>query len=157
MESEVPGVTVREARVADLPAIVEMARELAAAVEDPPPPIDAPFLESMLVGENRWSDCFIAIEADEPLGYVVANRYFEPHTGMRRLIIADLYVAKRGRKRGIGLQLFAAVVQRAGALRCHEITWEIWNQNATAFAFYEKLGGRPVLDVSLMRLRLQST
>ena len=151
METGTFGIEVRDALISDVEAIAQMARELAAVLKDPPPPISAELLKSILIGDDRWCECLVAVASGNIAGYAVGSRYFEPHTGTRRLVLADLYVAPNRRKHGVGRQLFARMLDRARALRCQELTWEVWDENEPAFAFYEKLGAKRIEGVSFMR------
>lgn len=155
MERDEAGVQVRDARIGDLSVVAQMAKELAATVEDPAPRIDADSLQTMVFGEERWCECLVAVEDEMPVGYAISNRYFEPHTGSRRLILADLYVRTTHRRRGTGQRLFAAVLDRARALNCAEVSWEIWDRNTAAVAFYERLGARRADDICLMHFSVK--
>ena len=148
-----PNIEVREVRAPDLAAIVRMANELAAAVADPPSSVTAESLRSVLLGDP-WCDCLVATLDDEPIGYALTSREFEAHTGIRRLRITDLFVTESARRFGIGATLFASIVEGARALNCQEVTWEVWSENAAAFAFYESLGARRKGNICVMRFAL---
>jgi ribosomal protein S18 acetylase RimI-like enzyme len=131
-----------------------MARHLSAALCDPRPAVTGESLEPLLLGPSRWGECFVASLRGKPVGYVLASRNFEAHTGKRQLRIADLFVAESARRSGTGRQLFATLLNRARSLGCQEVTWEVWKQNAAAYRFYERLGARHVRDVTLMYIAL---
>ena len=145
---------VRPARPADVRDILLMAKRLAAAVKDPAPGISERSLVSVLFGANRWAECFVAVEGSDVVGYVLASKYFEAHTGRRELRIADLYVDASARRAGTGRALFARLVRRARTLKCASLCWEVWRANPHAYAFFEMLGARHVNDISTMRFDL---
>jgi hypothetical protein len=86
-------ILVRFATPEDSEAILAMARELAAAVKDPPPSIDVARFIGAAFGPDRWCDCFVAERDRALVGYAVVCRGFEAHTGERRLWLADLFVS----------------------------------------------------------------
>jgi GNAT superfamily N-acetyltransferase len=145
-------LTVRLATEQDADAILGMARELAAAVEDPPPPADAARLRENALGAGRWCDCFIAIRGDAPIAYALACRGFEAHTGQRRLWLGDLYVRPAARRGGVARALMAAVARHALDLGCTAVYWELWRKNAAGEAFYRGLAAETCGDLAVLRL-----
>ena len=79
----------------DAEAVVAMAAELAAALEDPTPDLDAARFVRDGFGPDRWFECLIAEIDGEPVGFALICRGFEAHTGKRRLWLGDLYVKSR--------------------------------------------------------------
>jgi GNAT superfamily N-acetyltransferase len=145
------GLTIRSMRPPDAAEIMAMAHELAAHLGDPPPA----FRESDLVedgtGPHPWFDCLVAEIADELVGYAIACRGFEAHTGKKRLWLADLYVRPTARRIGAGNALIAAIARHALALGCDAVCWELWRKNAAGEAFYRKLAAEEALELALMR------
>lgn len=123
-------------------AIVDMAQELALAVDDPKPSTTAEALLQDGFGPARWFDCWLAENELEPIGYALACRGFEAHTGKRRLWLGDLYVRPTARHGGAGRALVAAVAWHALALGCDAMYWEFWRQNVGGRAFYRQLEGK---------------
>jgi GNAT superfamily N-acetyltransferase len=145
-------IVVRFAVPEDSEAIVAMARELAAAVEDPPPPIDVPQFLSVAFGPERWCDCFVAERGSALVGYAVVCRGFEAHTGERRLWLADLFVTGATRMGGVGRALIGAVASHALALGCAAVCWDLWRPNTVGKAFYRALGAEEASDLAQYRL-----
>lgn len=136
----------------DALAVVDMAQELALAVGDPKPSITAEALLRDGLGPARWFDCWLAGNELEPVGYALACRGFEAHTGKRRLWIGDLYVRPVARHGGAGRALVAAVARHALALGCDAMYWELWRQNVSGGAFYRELEAEELTDLAIMRL-----
>jgi GNAT superfamily N-acetyltransferase len=136
----------------DASAIVDMAQELAIAVDDPKPSTTAEALLRDGLGPARWFDCWLAENELEPIGYALACRGFEAHTGKRRLWLGDLYVRPSARHIGAGRALVAAVVRHALALGCDAVYWELWRQNVGGGAFYQQLAAEELRDLAIMRL-----
>jgi GNAT superfamily N-acetyltransferase len=145
-------VVVRFARPEDSEAIVAMARELATAVEDPPPPIDVARFLGVAFGPERWCDCLVAERGAVLVGYAVVCRGFEPHTSERRLWLADLFVSPATRKGGVGRALMSAVASHALGLGCVAVCWELWRPNKVGNAFYQALGAEEASDIAPFRL-----
>ena len=144
---------VRTAEANDMDAVAQMARELAAHVSDPDPGDRAADLVRDGFGADRWFECFVA-EADDGtlIGYVLACRRFEAHTAIKRLWIGDLYVRPNRRSSGVGRALIRAVAQRAHGLGCAELSWELWEGNASGRRFYASLGAVVAAEISSMTM-----
>ena len=145
-------IVVRFATPQDCEAIVAMARELAAAVDDPPPPIDAARLLGAAFGPERWCDCLVAEQDGALVGYAVVCRGFEAHTGERRLWLADLFVTAGTRMGGVGRALIGAVASHALALDCAAVCLDLWRPNTVGTAFYDALGAKEARDIAQLRL-----
>jgi GNAT superfamily N-acetyltransferase len=145
-------IVVRFATPADSEAIVAMARELAAAVDDPPPPIDVDRLLGAAFGPERWCDCLVAEQGRALVGYAVVCRGFEAHTGQRRLWLADLFVRAGTRTGGVGRALIGAVASHALAQGCAAVCLDLWRPNKVGKAFYDALGAEEAGDIAQLRL-----
>jgi GNAT superfamily N-acetyltransferase len=143
---------IRTALPADAEAVVAMAAELAAAVEDPAPNFDAARFVRDGFGPDRWFECLVAEIEYEPVGYALICRGFEAHTGKRRLWLGDLYVRTAARLSGAGRALMAAVASRARDLECEAVYWELWRPNARGRAFHERLEAEEIGHLAVMRL-----
>jgi len=129
-----------------------MAEELAAAVEDPAPGLDAEGFIRDGFGPHRWFECLIAEIEGEPVGFATIGRGFEAHTAKRRLWLGDLYVRAAARRRGVARALMAAVARRALDLDCEAVYWELWRPNTLGRTFYERLGAEQADELEVMRL-----
>ncbi len=143
---------VRTALPSDAEVVVAMAAELAAALQDPTPDLNAARFVRDGFGPERWFECLIAEIEGEPVGFALICRGFEAHTGKRRLWLGDLYVRSAARRSGAGRSLMTAVAGRAIDLDCEAVYWELWRPNAVGRAFYEKLNAEETNELTLMRL-----
>jgi len=134
----------------DAVIVLDMARALAAAVNDPQPQLTAD--ELLLDASERWFDCFVAELRDEPVGYALLCRSYEAHTGRRRLWLADLYVRPSARRVGTGRALLVAAACHALALRCDALYWELWRPNVAGAQFFKAMGAEEVVDLAIMRV-----
>jgi GNAT superfamily N-acetyltransferase len=145
-------IVVRFAAPEDSEAIVAMARDLAAAVEDPPPPIDVARFLGAAFGSEHWCDCFVAEQGCALIGYAVVCRGFEVHTGQRRLWLADLFVRAGTRMGGVGRALIGEVARHALAQDCVAVCLDLWRPNTVGRAFYAALGAEEAGDIAQLRL-----
>ncbi len=150
--TEPNGPIIRPMRREDAPAIVAMARELAAAVDDPQPKLSAADLIQDGFGGERWFEGFVVEIAGELVGYALACRAFEAHTGKKRLWLGDLYVQAKARRSGAGRALMAALARHALSLGCDNVYWELWQLNTAGRAFYESLDAVEAHDLAVFYL-----
>jgi GNAT superfamily N-acetyltransferase len=145
-------VTIRPMAAADAAAVTEMARELAAAVDDPDPVLDPRDLVRDGTGPERWFECLVAADERALIGYAMVCRGYEAHTGKRRLWVSDLYVRPDARRTGAGRALMAAIARLAIAKGCEAVYWDLWRLNRVGKAFYESLGAVEVGDLAIWRV-----
>ena len=143
---------VRAATPSDAEVVIRMAGELAAAVEDPAPGLDAQGFVRDGFGPDRWFECMIAEIDGEPVGFALICRGFEAHRAKRRLWLGDLYVRAAARRSGAGRALMAAVASRAVDLGCEAVYWELWRLNTIGRAFYARLDAEQADELEVMRL-----
>ena len=99
-------------------------------------------LFEILKDENR--PIFVAEENGEVVGYVfcILVQYKDSNilTDIKTLYIDDLCVDENVRGKGIGHSLYNYVVEYAKACGCYNVTLNVWADNKSALAFYEKIG-----------------
>ena len=66
-----------------------------------------------------------------------------PKKAPKTLFIDDLCVDKEARGQKIGEQLYQFALDYAKELGCYNLTLHVWNDNAGALRFYERLGMKP--------------
>jgi GNAT superfamily N-acetyltransferase len=150
--SEHEELTIRPMAAADAVALAEMARELAAALDDPDPILDPGDLVRDGAGPERWFDCLVAEVGGRLIGYAMVCRGYEAHIGKRRLWLSDLYVRAHARRTGAGRALMRAVARLAMAQRCDALYWDLWRLNRVGKGFYESLGAVEDGDLAIWRV-----
>jgi GNAT superfamily N-acetyltransferase len=138
--SEHEQLTIRPMASGDAAAVAEMARELAAILDDPDPALDPNDLARDGIGPERWFDCLVAEVGGRLIGYAMVCRGYEAHMAKRRLWLSDLYVRAHARRIGAGRALMLAVARLATVEGCEAIYWDLWRLNRVGKAFYESLG-----------------
>jgi GNAT superfamily N-acetyltransferase len=140
---------VRPAERRDLATVAELARGLAAHVDEPDPRIDAAELAQLGFGAEPWFECIVAEDDSGVIGFALVCKRYEAHTGKRGLWIGDLFVAPSARAQGVGRALMRALHERAKSMGCAGLSWELWKPNVTGRRFYESLGAH-MSDVDAM-------
>jgi ribosomal protein S18 acetylase RimI-like enzyme len=145
-------VSVRRAEAGDAVAIAALARALALHVSDPDPGEDPSALVATCFSDDAWCECVVAEISGEVVGYASYSRRYDPHARERTLWLSDLAVADRHRGLGLGRALIDAVARRAAELGAGAVAFEVWNENASALSFYDRIGAEHLSDRLLMRL-----
>jgi GNAT superfamily N-acetyltransferase len=146
---------IRNAVVEDVPAIIEMIRELAEYERALP---EAQATEEQLRAALFDADpaVFGLMAADDTTGAVVGFalwfRNFSTWTGTHGVYLEDLYVRPAHRGAGHGRALLAALAGIAVERGYHRFEWSVLDWNAPAIGFYESLGARPMDEWTGFRL-----
>jgi GNAT superfamily N-acetyltransferase len=144
--------TIRSAQPGDEGGIFELVGALA----------EYEHLEHALTGsaEQLAKDLFGARPAAEALvveveGALVAFALFFQNysTFLTRagLYLEDIFVLPEHRRRGMGRALLSRLAQLAHDRECGRLEWSVLDWNASAIAFYEKIGARVLPDWRLCR------
>jgi GNAT superfamily N-acetyltransferase len=145
-------LTIRPMAASDAAVVAEMARELAAVLDDPEPALDPNDLVRDGVGPERWFDGLVAEVGGRLIGYAMVCRGYEAHIGKRRLWLSDLYVRAHARRTGAARALMRAVARLATAQSCDAVYWDLWRLNRVGKAFYESLGAVEDGDLAIWRV-----
>jgi GNAT superfamily N-acetyltransferase len=147
--TEYAELTIRPMARGDAAAVAEMARELAAVLDDPEPALDPNDLVRDGTGPERWFDCLVAEVDGRLIGYAMVCRGYEAHMAKRRLWLSDLYVRTDSRRTGAGRALMVEIALLAIAQRCEAVYWDLWRLNRVGNAFYQSLGAVEIGDLAI--------
>lgn len=128
---------IRPYQKQDLPAILELIKELALFEKAPEKVTNTvPLMEQ----EMDYFHCYVAESTDgEILG--MALYYFVYYTWVGKSLYLDDIVVKSSRRgNGIGTQLLEAVLETGKKAACKRIRWQVLNWNQPALDFYKKYG-----------------
>ena len=135
-----PGITIREATLADVDALVAIFVDVAGEGRwiGSEAPVDVERRRRRMV-EDVEGDHAVVLVAEAggvPVGQL--------GLGLTPYGVADLgmAVAAGWRGRGVGTALLAAAVERARRAGAHKIALQVWPHNAAALALYERFGFR---------------
>ncbi len=145
-------IVIREARAADMPAVLDLIRELAHFEREP----DAVEVSSEDLVEDGFGNsprfqCFIG-EVDGSIGgmALVYPRY---STWKGKVLhLEDLIVKEEMRGKGLGNALLERVVQYGSDLGVKRISWEVLDWNEPAITFYERKGAKVMRDWDVVQL-----
>lgn len=128
---------IRPYQKQDLPAILELIKELALFEKAPEKVTNT---VTLMEQEMDYFECYVAESTDgEILG--MALYYFVYYTWVGKSLYLDDIVVKSSRRgNGIGTQLLEAVLETGKKAACKRIRWQVLNWNQPALDFYKKYG-----------------
>ncbi len=150
--------TIRPALPADVPAIVEMIRELAEFENLMHEFVATPErLHAGLFGPRPYAEALVAelsgADANEKLvAFALFFPSYSTFLAEPGIYLEDLYVRPAYRGQGIGRQLLIAVGQVAYERGCGRYEWSVLDWNEAAIGFYRKLGAEMMGDWRRMRV-----
>lgn len=139
-------VKIRKANRADMPAVLDLIKELAIFEKEPDAVITTvDILEKEGFGENPLFHCFVAELEGKIEGIALTYYRFSTWKG-RTLHLEDLIVREDKRGSGLGSALFKKVISYAHEQGLQRVEWVVldWNQNA--IEFYERSGATILKD-----------
>ncbi|MDX2187482.1 MAG: GNAT family N-acetyltransferase [Opitutaceae bacterium] len=147
------GFEIREATLADIPAVAALVQELAAFENLHHECEETPLLLSKhLFGPGAAATALIAHHRQNVAGIAVWYRTFSTFLGRPGAFVEDLYVRPQFRKHGLGRQLLTAVAQQAQRQGCARLEWRTLKWNETALGFYKNLGAEVLAEWTTLRL-----
>ena len=144
---------IRHAEPADVPAIVDLIRELAAFEKLEHLMRATPqTLGPHLFGENPVAEALVAQADGKVVAFALFFTNFSTFLAQPGLYLEDLYVQPAWRGQGVG----KALLQRLGAMAvergCGRFEWSVLDWNAPAIGFYRTLGAAGMDEWTVQRL-----
>lgn len=93
------------------------------------------------LGEDRQFNVMIAEVDGEPMGYICYYTVAFTYHLKPKMILKELFIAKKARALGLGGLLFEALKTEAQNQDCCQIEWTVLPENSSAQNFYIKHGG----------------
>jgi len=137
-----PVVTIRSAKLRDLPALNEMIAALAAHHNDPAA-ITPEKLERDLFGPMPWINALVADTGEELIGYAILVPLYRAQEGTRGMDLHHLFVRDGHRGHGIGHHLVSRAREVAKNAGCDYLSVSAATGNFAAHRFYEQLDFKP--------------
>lgn len=134
--------TVRDARIADLPAIVAIhnaaiSSRLATAQLEP----------VTVEGRKDWFGAhtpeqypLLVSEIEGTIAGWLSSKEFLPRCAYRGTVELSVYVSERFRRHGIGRQLLREMIGRASTLEIHSLVGLIFADNDASIALFRDVG-----------------
>ena len=146
-------MVIRFATNSDVPAILELLRQVGGLHHDGRPDIFRAGAQKYSASEviallaDPSKPIFIAAEGDKVLGYGFCQiKTFENDPVIAdhvELYLDDLCVDENCRGKGIGKAVYEAILKYAKLRKCYNVTLNVWCCNESAMKFYEALGLKP--------------
>ena len=127
---------IRPGHSSDLPAVHNLVRELAIFEKE-----EDAFTASLADYQQDFSDqvfqTIIAEKNGEVVGMCLYYMTYSTWKG-KMLYLEDFVIKEASRRQGIGQLLFDGFMDRAQALDCRIVKWQVLDWNDPAVRFYEK-------------------
>jgi GNAT superfamily N-acetyltransferase len=130
--------TIRKGLKNDLPAVLELIRELAhyeRAADEVVNTVEQ--METDGFGEKPLFGFFVAEKEGSIKGMALYYYRYSTWKG-KRLYLEDIIVTESSRGNGLGDRLFKAVADFALAEGCSGMSWQVLDWNEPAINFYKK-------------------
>jgi GNAT superfamily N-acetyltransferase len=139
-------VVIRKGEKHDMPAVLELIRELAVFEKEPDAVVvTVADLERDGFGTFPLFHTFIAAVDDVVVG--MALYYYRYSTWKGRTIhLEDLIVKEQMRGSGLGFALYSKVIAQGKLDQVRRIEWNVLNWNTPAIDFYIKSGAKVFED-----------
>ena len=135
-------ISVRRGTAADVPAMMELVRELALYEKAPNEVTNTE--ERMLsegFGENPIFGSFVAEVDGRIVGISIYYYRYSTWKG-KRMYLEDLIVTESMRGLGLGKILFEATIEEGKAIGCSGMMWQVLDWNEPSINFYKRYGTR---------------
>lgn len=145
--------TLRPATPVDLPAIVDLIRELAEfenlghLMQATPEKMYPHFF-----GDKPLAEAVVAEVEGKVVAYAQFFTNFSSFLAKPGLYLEDLYVQPAHRSAGLGKALLTHLAQLAVARGYGRFEWCVLDWNTNAIAFYEKMGATVLSDWRICRV-----
>ena len=145
-------MNIRKGTEADMPAVLELIRELAVFEKEPDAVVvTVADLERDGFGENPMFYTFVAEVDSEIVG--MALYYYRYSTWKGRTIhLEDLIVKEKMRGTGLGSALYAKIIEQGKADNVRRIEWNVLDWNTPAVEFYKKSGAKVLEDWRVVQM-----
>jgi GNAT superfamily N-acetyltransferase len=131
---------IRPALPVDAPSLAAMLDGLMRALGEPPAGVDtASRLLADAFGPTPSFAALIAERAGKAEGYALYWPIYDTDLGGEVLYLSDLFVIEPARRRGMAIDLMAAVARQAMAAGFGHAFWEVLAGNRRARAFYNRI------------------
>jgi GNAT superfamily N-acetyltransferase len=144
---------IREAREADVPAVVGLVHELAEYERSPELcTLTEDQLHAAVFGPEAVARCHVAEVAGEVVGCAVWFRSFSTWRGVPGIYLEDLFVRPAHRGSGLGKALLAELAAVCAEQGYARLEWQVLDWNEPSIGFYRSLGAVPMDEWTTFRL-----
>ncbi|MFC7485787.1 N-acetyltransferase family protein [Knoellia sp. CPCC 206453] len=148
-------MTIREATPDDVPAILQLVRDLAVYEKEPDAAkaTEAQFHAALFPATGTPTTFAHVAEVDGTIvGMAVWYLTFSTWTGVNGIWLEDLFVQPEQRGRGLGRDLLATLARTCVERGYTRLEWWVLNWNEPSIGFYKSLGAVPQDEWSVFRM-----
>lgn len=151
--SPAPSLSIRPALAKDVPAILQMVRELASYENLLDEVTATPSrIQKALFGDWPHAHAILAERGGEPIGMAIFFFNFSTFQAQPGLYLEDLYVKEPFRRRGYGERMLRHLAKIAFQKGCGRFEWAVLDWNVPAIRFYEKMGAKILKEWRICRV-----
>jgi ribosomal protein S18 acetylase RimI-like enzyme len=132
-------INIRPASVGDAEAVAGMARALSLSDGGRPSDLTAEKFRADGFGDSPAFSAVIAELDQDIAGYAVFYRGYDTDSATRGVYLADLYVRRDFRRRGVGRALIVAVAAHCREDGARWMFWSVLKRNRPARKFYRRI------------------
>jgi GNAT superfamily N-acetyltransferase len=146
-------MSIREARPADVPVILQLIHDLALYEKEPDAVKNTVgSLEDALFGDRPTIFAHVAEAEGQVQGFALWFLNYSTWEGVNGIYLEDLYVRPDARGAGHGKALLANLARIAAERGYARVEWSVLDWNEPSIRFYRQLGARPQTGWSTFRL-----
>ncbi len=146
-------MSIREARPADVPVILQLIHDLALYEKEPDAVRNTVgSLEEALFGSSPTIFAHVAEADGQVQGFALWFLNYSTWEGVNGIYLEDLYVRPEARGAGHGKALLANLARIAAERGYARVEWSVLDWNEPSIRFYRQLGARPQSGWSTFRL-----
>ena len=143
----------RFATPADVPAVLDLIRQLAAYEHAADEVRATPEILTTWLFDKQAAEALLAVSEDGTIvGMAVFFQNFSTWTGMGGMYLEDLYVRPEHRGKGYGKALLRKLASIAVERGCGRLEWWCLDWNKPSIDFYLSLGAEPMSDWTVYRI-----
>ena len=133
-------LSFRRAQERDFAAVRGLAGQLAAHIEEPPPPLTLERYLAFYVRDHAPMHLVLALHGDRIVGMIAWVLTHELYSACATVYVSDIAVDVAARGRGVGTALMTQATVWARAQGAAKLGWDVWKHNDTAMKFYAGVG-----------------
>lgn len=133
-------LSFRRAQERDFAAVRGLAEQLAAHIEEPPPPLTLERYLAFYVHDHAPMHLVLAERSDRVVGMIAWVLNHELYSARACVYVSDIAVHAAARGQGVGKALMAQAKAWGCAQGVAKLGWDVWKHNDTAMSFYARIG-----------------
>jgi len=148
-------MTIREATPDDVPAILQLVRDLAVYEKEPDAAkaTQEQFLAALFPDTGTPTTFAHVAEVDgKVVGMAIWYLTFSTWTGVNGIWLEDLFVQPEQRGSGLGRKLLATLARTCVERGYQRLEWWVLKWNEPSIGFYQSLGAVPQDEWSVFRM-----